>query len=92
MASKKKMPTRSIRVDMPDELRPIYDVCQAALDEILSTDSLHQALSALMMTKNRQTNREEIVSVVGSVWDKYKTQVPSQARWAYPLPTHREHA
>ena len=90
MASKKKMPTRSIRVDMPDELRPIYDVCQAALDEILSTDSLHQALSALMMTKNRQTNREEIVSVVGSVWDKYKTQVPSQARYGRILFRHIE--
>ena len=43
MTSKKKVPTRSIRIDMPDELRPIYDVCQAALDEILSTDSLHRA-------------------------------------------------
>ena len=90
MASKKKMPTRSIRVDMPDELRPIYDVCQSALDEILSTDRLHQALSALMMTKNRQTNREEIVSVVGSVWDKYKTQVPSQARYGRILFRHIE--
>lgn len=90
MARKKKMPTRSIMVDMPDELRPIYDVCQSALDEILSTDSLHQALSALMMTKNRQTNREEIVSVVGSVWDKYKTQVPSQARYGRILFRHIE--
>ena len=90
MASKKKVPTRSIRIDMPDELRPIYDVCQAALDEILSTDSLHQTLSALTMTKNRQTNREEIVSVVGAVWDKYKTRVPSQARYGRILFRHIE--
>jgi hypothetical protein len=90
MASKKKVPTRSIRIDMPDELRPIYDVCQAALDEILSTDSLHQTLSTLTMTKNRQTNREEIVSVVGAVWDKYKTRVPSQARYGRILFRHIE--
>ena len=38
---KKSTLTRAIKIDMPDELRPIYDVCQSALDEILSTHGLH---------------------------------------------------
>lgn len=38
---KKSTLTRAIKIDMPDELRPIYNVCQAALDEILSTYGLY---------------------------------------------------
>jgi hypothetical protein len=61
---KKSTLIRAIKIDMPDELRPIYDVCQAALDEILSTDSVRSSLEQIVLGRS-DANRAAIKAAVG---------------------------
>lgn len=86
---KKSTLTRAIKIDMPDELRPIYDVCQAALDEILATDSVRSALEGIVIGK-RDANRSAISNAVGSVWSKYKSKVPAPSKYERILFRHIE--
>jgi hypothetical protein len=74
---------------MPDELRPIYDVCQAALDEILSTDSVRSALEGIVLGKS-DSNRAAIKSAVGGVWSKYEASVPAPYKYGRILFRHIE--
>ena len=84
---KKSTLTRAIKIDMPDELRPIYDVCQDALDEILATDSVRTALEGIVLGK-REDNRSAISAAVGSVWSKYKSKVPAPSKYERILFRH----
>ena len=91
MAYQKKKSTliRAIKIDMPDELRPIYDVCQAALDEILATDSVRTALEGIVLGK-REDNRSAISDAVGGVWGKYESKVPAPSKYERILFRHIE--
>ena len=86
---KKSSLTRAIKIDMPDELRPIYDVCQAALDEILATDSVRSTLEGIILGK-RDANRSAISAAVGSVWSKYESKVPAPSKYERILFRHIE--
>ena len=86
---KKSTLTRAIKIDMPDELRPIYDVCQAALDEILSTDSVRSALEGIVLGK-RDANRSAISAAVRVVWSKYESKIPAPYKYGRILFRHIE--
>ena len=86
---KKSTMTRAIKVEMPDELRPIYDVCQAALDEILATDSVRSSLEGIVLSE-RGVNRSAISAAVETVWIKYETKIPSASRYGRILVRHIE--
>ena len=86
---KKSTLTRAIKIDMPDELRPIYDVCQAALDEILSTDSVRTSLEQIVLGRS-DANRTSIKAVVGGVWSKYEARVPTPSWYERILFRHIE--
>ena len=84
---KKSTLTRAIKIDMPDELRPIYNVCQAALDEILSTDSVRSSLEQIVLGRS-DANRAAIKAAVGSVWSKYEASVPAPSKYERILFRH----
>ena len=86
---KKSTLTRAIKIDMPDELRPIYNVCQAALDEILSTDSVRSSLEQIVLGRS-DANRAAIKEAVGSVWSKYEASVPAPSKYERILFRHIE--
>ena len=86
---KKSTLTRAIKIDMPDELRPIYDGCQAALDEILSTDSVRTSLEQIVLGRS-DANRASIKAAVGGVWSKYEARVPTPSWYERILFRHIE--
>ena len=79
---------RSINIDMPAELRPIYDVCQSALDEILLSKPVREKLSVIRGAKRWRDVIKPISDAISVVWDKYKGRLNTQSKYKRILCRH----